>query len=85
MGYVYGQRVYPVDVICMFDEKGYIFPLRVRVDLGKSMPIIKVNKILSYRINEVPTKKFVEFKCLGEGKEFTLTLDVLECRWYLGI
>lgn len=72
------------DVICMMDDKGTVTPLRVRVDLGRSIRIVRIDRVINSEVRDIKLKKFIEYRCVGEGEEFQLLYDVHVCKWYVG-
>ena len=78
----------PIEVVSYTDNKGFINPIRFRVQLDdESVQVIKVDKIITKQTEKLAGNVMLVYKCQSlidnAIKLFELKYELATCKWML--
>lgn len=78
----------PIEVVSYTDNKGYIKPIRFRMQIdGEHMRVIKIDKIICKDTEKLAGNSMIIYKCQSlidnVIRQFEIKYEINTCRWIL--
>lgn len=77
----------PIEVIAYFQNDGKINPIKLRIEEGNKLEVIKIQKITNAELEKLCGNKMWVFTCIAlirnEEKIFEIKYDIEKSKWIL--